>query len=76
MKLDAKNSNVLVCHQASPGGKFVGIIEGKYILFQGTLRELTGIIAKLVVKEKAIPKFFKPRPVSYVLKQKISEELE
>ena len=54
----------------------MGIIEGKYLLFQGTLRELTGMIAKLVVKEKAIPKFFKPRPVPYALKQKISEELK
>ena len=48
----------------------------KYPVFKGILGEVTRITAKLVVEEKAITKFFNPRPVPYVLKQKISEELE
>ena len=51
-------------------------LKPKYPVFKGTLGEVTGITEKLVVKEKAIPKFFKPCPVPYAQKQNVSEELE
>ena len=51
-------------------------LKEKYPAFKGTLGKVTGVTAKLVVKENAIPKFFKPCPVPYALKEKISHELE
>ena len=37
-------------------------LKEKYPVFKGTLGKVTGVTAKLVVKENAIPKFFKPCP--------------
>ena len=45
-------------------------------LFDGSLGTVKGVTAKLHVKDGATPKFFKPRPVPYALKAKISDELE
>ena len=42
-------------------------------LFRGTLKD---IMVRLVVDEKAIPKFHKPRPVPYVIRGAIERDLE
>ena len=52
-------------------------VKAKYAsLFDGTLGTVKGVTAKLKVKADATPKFFKPRPVPFALKDKISDELD
>lgn len=49
---------------------------GKYeTVFNEGLGTLKGYGAKIVVKENAVPRFFKARPVPYTIKDKIEEEL-
>lgn len=45
-------------------------------LFDGSLGTVKGVTAKLKVRDGATPKFFKPRPVPYAMKDKISDELD
>ena len=52
-------------------------LNSKYVsLFDGSLETAKGITAKLRVKEGAVPKFFKPRPVPFALKDKTTDKLE
>ena len=48
----------------------------KYSVFDGTLGKIRGITASLKMRADAVPKFFKPRPVAYALRDKISDELK
>ena len=45
-------------------------------LFDGGLGTIKGVTAHLKLKANATPKFFKPRPVPFALKEKIAEELK
>ncbi|XP_028418795.1 uncharacterized protein K02A2.6-like [Dendronephthya gigantea] len=46
-----------------------------YSVFNGKLGTVKGITASLKVKDTCQPKFFKPRPVPFALKDKIADEL-
>jgi hypothetical protein len=60
-----------------PMDKTVQGIQSKFPqLFDGELGEVKGIEAKLDLKEEAVPKFFKPRPVPFATKTAIADELE
>ena len=49
------------------------LLQTKYsLLFDGNLGTMKGIYLKL--KKNAVPKFFKPRPVPFALKEKITGE--
>ena len=45
-------------------------------LFREQLGTLQGTTAKIVVPDKAQPRFFKPRQVPYILKEKVEKELD
>lgn len=45
-------------------------------VFQGGPGEIKDVKARIVLKEGAIPKFFKHRPVPYALRQAVEDELE
>ncbi|XP_019859677.1 PREDICTED: uncharacterized protein K02A2.6-like [Amphimedon queenslandica] len=45
-------------------------------LFRSQLGKLKGATAKIYVPSDAKPRFFKPRPISYALKEKVEKELE
>ena len=45
-------------------------------MFDGGLGTIKGVTAHLKLKANATPKFFKPRPVPFALKEKIAEELK
>ena len=45
-------------------------------LFQGSLGKLKGVVVDLEVKEGAKPKFFKPRPMAFAIKEKVEVELK
>ena len=48
----------------------------KYLsLFDGNLGTIKGVPAQLKLKENEIPQFFKPRSVSFALKENIADEL-
>ncbi|KAL9961633.1 hypothetical protein ACROYT_G030616 [Oculina patagonica] len=52
------------------------LLQTKYSsLFDGNLGTIKGVTAHLKLKENAVPQFFKPRPVPFVLKEKIADEL-
>ena len=44
-------------------------------LFDGGLGNIKGVTAHLKLRESATPQFFKPRPVPFALKEKITKEL-
>ena len=51
-------------------------IKDKYKhLFQGTLGKLKGVVVDLELKDEAKPKFFKPRPMAFAIKQKVEAEI-
>lgn len=41
------------------------------VIWEGTIK---GVTAHLKLKKKAVPKFFRPRPVPFALKEKIAGE--
>ena len=45
-------------------------------LFKGSLGKLKGVVVNLEVKEGAKPKFFKPRPIAFAIKEKVEVELK
>ena len=45
-------------------------------LFKEELGTVKGIKAKIYVNSQAQPKYFKPRPVAYALRQKVEDELD
>jgi len=45
-------------------------------LFDGNLGTIKGVSAHLKLKENGVPQFFKPRPVPFVLKEKIADEFQ
>ena len=45
-------------------------------LFKGSLGKLKGVVVDLEVKEGAKPKFFKPRPMAFAIKEKVEGELK
>ena len=45
-------------------------------LFKDGLGTVQGVKAKIHVDPQAKPKYFKPRPVAYALRQKVEEELD
>ena len=44
-------------------------------VFNGELGAMKGVEAKIFVKEGAMPKFFKPRTVPYILRARVEAEL-
>ena len=49
------------------------LLQTKYLsLFDGNLGTIKGVIVYLKLKKNAVPKFFKPRPVPFALKEKIA----
>lgn len=52
------------------------LLQTKYSpLFGGNLGTIKGVSAHLKLKQNAVPRFFKPRPVPYALKEKVADEL-
>ena len=45
-------------------------------MFDGSLDTIKGVTAHLKLKENATPRFFKPRPVLFALKETIAAELK
>jgi len=57
--------------------KRVKDIKAKYAhLFKGDMSSMKGVSAFLEVKEGAKPKFFKPRPVAYALRDRVADEIQ
>ena len=55
----------------------VSSLLGKHeALFKDGLGTVQGVKAKIHVDPQAKPKYFKPRPVAYALRQKVEEELD
>jgi len=53
------------------------LLQTKYSsLFDGNLGTINEVPALLKLKEKAVPQFFKLRPVPFALKEKIADELQ
>ena len=46
------------------------------VIFKQELGKIKDIKAKVRVREEATPKFFKPRPVAYALRERVEQELE
>ena len=50
------------------------VLQKKYsLLLDGELGTIRGVKAHLKLKENTVPKFFKPRPVQFALKEKTAE---
>jgi len=64
-----------VYQTTSPESKLECLVQQYPALFDGELGTIKGVTAKLVVKENATPQYFKPRPVPYVLREKVVAEL-
>jgi transposase InsO family protein len=70
IKIDWPNINAL-CSTSS-----MATLRSKYIkVFSTQVGTLKGTSAKLMVDTSATPRFFKPRPVPYCLKEKVEKEL-
>ena len=52
------------------------IIDKHSHLFRSELRKLKGMKAKICVPSNAQLRYYKPRPVSYLLRDKVDQELE
>ena len=52
------------------------VIEKHSRLFRFELGKLKGMKAKICVPSNAQPRYYKPRPVSYLLRDKVDQELE
>lgn len=53
-----------------------GVIKKHTPLFRSKLGKLQGMEAKVYIPADAKPRFFKPRPISYALRQKVEDELD
>ena len=58
------------------GVGLAGLLRTYTDIFQESLGKMSGIVAKIRVKQGARPKFFKPRPVPYALKDRIEQDLD
>ena len=61
---------------AQPANEVEKLITKYSSLFDDTLDTIKGVKAHLEMKPNSTPKFFKPRPVPFALKDKIGEELK
>ena len=71
IRLDWKAINVVINHN-----HLQGILDKHPELFRNELGQLKGTSAKIFVDPEARPRFFKPRPISYFLRQKVDKELQ
>ena len=58
-----------------PKPKLEDLVKQYPTLFDGKIGIIKGITAKLVVKENATRRCFKPRPVPYALRERVAAEL-
>ncbi|XP_054259428.1 uncharacterized protein K02A2.6-like [Macrosteles quadrilineatus] len=74
---ELKQSN---CEVVLPNGKLEAEVEAlkkKYnAVFQGGPGEIKGVKAQVTLKDNAVPKFCKFRPVPYSLREKVEQELD
>lgn len=72
--LTSKKTNSVDVYDCSM--KINNILENYKDVFSPELGKMKGVKATLHLKDQAKPKFVKPRPVTYALKQKVEDELE